>query len=102
MCFSYVNVTLRVYYCANSLTHFDSVLYVYYYLVSFLYFSCLMKLITASSKHCNKVCEQFEQYMCEYRAGYNNHCYYDPQVVYNNYLFLVGRHRQICAQKPAN
>ena len=21
--------------------------------------------------------------MSEYRAGYNNHCYYDPQVVHN-------------------
>ena len=36
------------------------------------YFSCLMKVITASSKRCNKVCEQFEQCMSGYQTGYNN------------------------------
>ena len=36
---------------------------------SFLYFSGLMKVITASSKRCNKVCELFQQCMSEYRAG---------------------------------
>ena len=35
-------------------------------LVHFLYFSCLMKVITASLKSCNKVCELFEQCMSEY------------------------------------
>ena len=37
--------------------------------MSFLYFSGLMKVITASSKRCNKVCELFQQCMSEYRAG---------------------------------
>ena len=31
--------------------------------------TCLMKVITASSKPCNKVCELFEQCMSEYQAG---------------------------------
>ena len=54
------------------------------------HFSCLMKVITASSKHCNNVCEQFEQCMSEYRAGYNYHCYYDPQVVQKSLQFEAG------------
>ena len=29
-----------------------------------------------------------EQCMSEYRAGYNNHCYYDPQVVHVHTLVL--------------
>ena len=33
------------------------------------HFSCLMKVIIASSKCCNKVCELFEQCMSEYWAG---------------------------------
>ena len=48
------------------------------------HFSCLMKVTTASLKRCNKVCEQFDQSMSEYRAGSNNYCYYDPQVVHEN------------------
>ena len=35
--------------------------------------TCLMKVITASSKRCNKVCELFEQCMSEYRAGAGMH-----------------------------
>jgi len=51
-------------------THLDvCTVYILLYLVSFLYLSCLMKVITASSKRCNKVCELFEQCMSEYQAG---------------------------------
>ena len=35
-------------------------------------FITFLEVITASSKCCNKVCEQFEQCMSEYRAGYNS------------------------------
>ena len=68
--FCCVIVTLHVYYCANCVTHLDvCTVYTLLYLVSFLYFSGLMKVITASSKRCNKVCELFQQCMSEYRAG---------------------------------
>ena len=59
-------------YCANCVTHLDvCTVYILLYLVSFLYFSDRMKVITASSKRCNKVCELFQQCMSEYRAEYS-------------------------------
>ena len=35
-----------------------------------------------------KVCEQFEQCMSKYWARYNNHCYYDLQVVHNHKMLF--------------
>ena len=60
--------------------------------------SCLMKVITASLKHCNKRFWTFLSRAClNIKLVYHNHCYYDPNVVhmqtqriqYSDCLFTV-------------
>ena len=43
---------------------------------------CLMKVITASLKRCNKVCELFEQCMSKYRAGVHLSSYRASNIIH--------------------
>ena len=63
------------------------------------HFSCLTKVITTSSKHCNKFCEQFEQLMSEYRAGYI-HTYIHTYI--HKFMITIYTYLRVTGHKDKN